>query len=54
MPLEEVAVDSPDPDRECFILTADAAAEWDALDARPARDLPVLRELLDRPTPFAD
>ena len=39
-------------DREQFVLAADAAAEWDAINARPARELAGLRGLLDRPSPF--
>lgn len=41
-------------DRELFDLPAEAAAEWEAINRRPARDLPGLRSLLARPTPFAD
>lgn len=40
-------------DRDRFVLTADAAAEWDALTSRPARDLPSVRALMARPSPFA-
>lgn len=39
-------------DRDRFVLTADAAAEWDALTSRPARDLPGVRALMARPSPF--
>jgi uncharacterized protein (DUF1778 family) len=39
-------------DREHFVLSDRAAAEWQAINARPARDLPGLRELMARPSPF--
>ena len=39
-------------DRDRFALTADAAAEWDRINARPARDLAGLRRLMQRPSPF--
>lgn len=39
-------------DRDRFELTAQAAAEWDAINDRPARDLPGLRRLMERPSPF--
>ena len=41
-------------DREQFTLTPDALAEWEAVNNRPARDLPGLRTLMERPTPFAE
>jgi uncharacterized protein (DUF1778 family) len=41
-------------DRDRFDLDAKAAEAWDALNARPARDLPGLRRLMDRPSPFAE
>jgi uncharacterized protein (DUF1778 family) len=41
-------------DRDHFTLDADAAAEWDAINERPARDLPGLRRLMQRPSPFAE
>lgn len=41
-------------DRDHFELDAEALAEWDRLNARRARDLPGLRHLMDRPTPFAE
>jgi uncharacterized protein (DUF1778 family) len=40
-------------DRDRFELDADALAEWDAINARRARDLPGLRRLMERPSPFA-
>ena len=41
-------------DRNQFTLSAEATAAWDQINARPARDLPGLRRLMDRPTPFAE
>jgi len=39
-------------DRERFVLSERAAAEWEAINSRPARELPGLRELMARPSPF--
>lgn len=39
-------------DRDRFELSADAAAEWERINNRRARDLPSLRQLLARPSPF--
>ena len=39
-------------DRTEFVLSPEAAEAWKAINARPARDLPGLRELMQRPTPF--
>ncbi len=39
--------------RERFELDEGAIEQWEALNARPARDLPGLRRLMDRPSPFA-
>lgn len=39
-------------DRERFDLPDGAAAEWEAINARPARELPGLRRLMARPSPF--
>ncbi len=41
-------------DRSTFPLDADAVHAWDAINDRPARDLPGLRALMDRPSPFVD
>jgi uncharacterized protein (DUF1778 family) len=41
-------------DREKFALSEKAAAEWEAVNGRPARELPGLRRLIDRPSPFAE
>ncbi|MHB8341780.1 MAG: type II toxin-antitoxin system TacA family antitoxin [Mycobacteriales bacterium] len=40
-------------DRTRFELSERAATEWEAINARPARDLPGLRKLMSRPSPFA-
>lgn len=39
-------------DRDRFELDAMAAEAWAAMNARPARDLPGLRRLMARPSPF--
>jgi uncharacterized protein (DUF1778 family) len=39
-------------DRDQFELDAVAVEAWEALNARPARDLPGLRRLMERPSPF--
>lgn len=39
-------------DRDRFELTPEAAAEWDRINDEPARDLPGLRKLLQRRSPF--
>ncbi len=39
-------------DRDRFELDAVAAEAWDAMNARPARDLPGLRRLMERRSPF--
>lgn len=41
-------------DRDRFELNAKAVEAWDALNARPARELPGLRRLMARPSPFAE
>lgn len=41
-------------DRNEFALDPRAAAAWDEVNAQPARDLPGLRALMQRPSPFAD
>jgi len=41
-------------DRTAFELDTEAAAEWDAINRRKARDLPGLRRLMERPSPFPD
>jgi uncharacterized protein (DUF1778 family) len=39
-------------DRDLFDLDEDALEAWEAVNARPARDLPGLRHLMERPSPF--
>lgn len=41
-------------DRDQFALDEAAVAAWDAVNARRARDLPGLRRLMERPSPFAE
>lgn len=41
-------------DRTEFALDADARAAWEAVNRRRARDLPGLRSLMERPSPFVD
>jgi uncharacterized protein (DUF1778 family) len=41
-------------DRDQFVLDPDAAAEWDRVNDAPARHVQGLRELFERPSPFAE
>ncbi len=41
-------------DRDRFALDEKALQDWEALNARPARDLPGLRRLMQRPSPFSE
>lgn len=41
-------------DRTSFVLDPAAVDAWEAINRRPARDLPGLRRLMERPSPFAD
>jgi uncharacterized protein (DUF1778 family) len=41
-------------DRDRFVLSADAAAEWEKVNRRPAKELAGLRRLMQRPSPFAE
>jgi uncharacterized protein (DUF1778 family) len=41
-------------DRDRFALDEDALMAWEAINARRARDLPGLRHLMERPSPFAE
>jgi len=41
-------------DRDEFVLDADALEAWEAINSRPARDLPGLRRLMERPSPFEE
>lgn len=39
-------------DRDRFVLSPEAASEWDSINSRPAQNLAGLRELMKRPSPF--
>lgn len=39
-------------DRTQFVLDAESAEVWEAINRRRARDLPGLRGLMERPSPF--
>lgn len=41
-------------DRDRFVLDADAAAEWDRINRRPAKELVGLKRLMRRPSPFTE
>jgi uncharacterized protein (DUF1778 family) len=41
-------------DRDRFMLDPKAAQAWEAINSRPARDLPGLRRLMERPSPFSE
>jgi len=41
-------------DRERFVLEEEALRAWESLNARPARDLPGLRRLMRRDSPFRE
>ena len=41
-------------DRDRFELDPEALAAWEALNERPARELPGLRELMQRTSPFSE
>ncbi|MGH2650908.1 MAG: DUF1778 domain-containing protein [Actinomycetota bacterium] len=41
-------------DRDRFDLDPAMTAAWEAVNARRARDLPGLRQLMSRPSPFAE
>jgi uncharacterized protein (DUF1778 family) len=41
-------------DRSEFALSPKAWKAWEAVNARPARDLPGVQTLLDRPSPFEE
>jgi uncharacterized protein (DUF1778 family) len=40
-------------DRDRFELDDDAVEQWEAINARPARELPGLRRLMERRSPFS-
>ena len=41
-------------DRDRFELDQAALEEWEAINSRRARDLPGLRRLMERPSPFSE
>ena len=41
-------------DRDEFQLDADSLEAWEAINSSPARELPGLRRLMDRPSPFEE
>jgi uncharacterized protein (DUF1778 family) len=41
-------------DRDHFELDPSALAAWEAVNARPARELPTLRKMMQRPSPFSE
>jgi uncharacterized protein (DUF1778 family) len=41
-------------DRSEFVLGEDAQVAWEAVNRHRARDLPGLRTLMNRPSPFVD
>jgi len=41
-------------DRSQFALSPEAQAEWERVNRRPAKDLPGLRRLMQRPSPFSE
>lgn len=41
-------------DRDRFELDAAAFKEWEAINARHAREVPGLRRLMQRPSPFTE
>lgn len=40
-------------DRDQFTLSDEARAEWERINRRPVRELPGLRRLVQRPSPFS-
>lgn len=41
-------------DRDQFVLDPKAAQAWEEINSGPARELPGLRRLMERPTPFSE
>lgn len=41
-------------DRQVFVLTPQQHAAWEDLNSRSARELPALRKLMARPSPFKE
>ncbi len=39
-------------DRDRFVLSSEAATQWDKMNELPARELDGLRHLMNRPSPF--
>ncbi len=39
-------------DRTVFALNAEASQAWEAINRRPAREIPGLLDLMERPSPF--
>ena len=39
-------------DRNRFTLSKEALSTWEQINARPARELPGVRRLMERPSPF--
>ena len=39
-------------DRTEFVLSPEAAGAWETINERPARDLPGVQSLMQRPSPF--
>ena len=41
-------------DRDRFVLSNEAAEQWDKMNNLPARELDGLRRLMNRPSPFSE
>ena len=41
-------------DRDRFVLSSEAATQWDKMNELPARELDGLRRLMNRPSPFGE
>jgi len=41
-------------DRDSFTLDTEAAAEWERVNRRPAKELAGLKRLMQRPSPFTE
>lgn len=41
-------------DRDRFVLTSEAASQWEKMNEIPARELVGLRRLMSRPSPFSE
>jgi uncharacterized protein (DUF1778 family) len=41
-------------DRDRFVVDPKAVRAWEEIDSRPAWDLPGLRRLMERPSPFSE